>query len=1056
MANVVNILHLSDLHFTKRNKSNEQVVFGALLRDISTFCSHNRSPDIVIISGDLVNDCDEADVYYHLYDEFIEPLELATDCSASRFIVTPGNHDISRSQTTELKARHDAIWQNFSRDAINECYSNGELHELARRKSAPLFELQEVLANDGVTFAGPLATQHTLPNLKLQVTALNSSWLGAAGLYGSDQGRLVLPEGLIGEVLDSQDDAYNQILVTHHPLDWLHEANRTDVLSAIDGKFKLHLFGHVHDPRPHYVGTFRGSCLSSQAGALYPQRERYIGYSLIRLDLENGHQEISLRSYSDSRREFHVAEDIVDKGTFYPSPADKRFFHTYAKIVDRTELRAWRKDVLPPHIIQKLNDGIVDRPLSNLFVAPPLYTDPKYKNVDEGVPEKTEDRIEFSEITASSENFLFLGRSEYGKTTLIKQYALSILSDCDSEAIPVIIDFGSLAPGNEPVLRLLRQELPELPDSCRLSQLLEEGLLCVLVDDIDPRDSKRYHLLQDFVASYPRNQFIFTANDASARSAALLTAEINLDLPINVTRLHIRSLRRRDMRSLVEKWDADHSLNHDDILDRLINEIRSINLPVTAVNGTILLSIFENQANFRPINRAVLIEQFVETLLEKRSPEEYQRGSFDFTNKVHYLSHIARHMATTDNYVMEREDLRVVTREYLDRLGFVHDASALIDEFINARVFTVRAGNNISFRYRAFLEYFVARAMQSCPTFKAWVLEEGRYLSYINEIQYYAGLVRTDTDLLELVAERFEALSNRLFEESRPDPNSLDKFNLPKTEDSTEDLIAQAEAQINAPPLTAEEKDALLEAELPHDPEKRQEVFRPAFRDDDAAWLATLVVYSHVLKNLELIDDDKKKHHLGRIIQGWAELLVASLWLVPKLAIERRMKVNGVTYEVNIPRHLKPAQIAKLIYLEVPSALERMLYFTLGTEKLAKQLSDEPIEAEAQLNKLMRAMLCADLRVGDWLGKFGRFTGSSSRDGNYILQAALWKLKELYVMGNVPENRTGDLQRLVADGVATLRGGSHKDRSKSKSDEMRRLRQSRLLRRLTTRSDTVG
>jgi predicted MPP superfamily phosphohydrolase len=1053
VANVINILHLSDLHFTKKNKNNENVVFGALLDDLTIFCSNNRKPDVVVISGDLANNCDEDDLYYYLYDELIEPLEQATSCSSSRFIISPGNHDISRSETTKLRDLHEEIWSDPSRDRINQRYTNGDIEEMARRKSAPFFDLQHVLGSDSVTYSTAMATQYTLAHLGLQITAINSAWLGGAGLYSSDLGRLAIPESLLTDLIASQDSQLNQILITHHPLDWLGEANKADVLSATDGRFQLHLFGHVHDPRPQYVGTFRGSCLANQGGALYPIRDRYIGYSFIRIDLEEGHKEVSLRSYSDKRRQFHVSEELVDKGTFYPSSEAKQFFYKYAKIIDREELGVWRLVVLRPHIVQKLNDGIVDRPLSNLFVAPPIYTDAKYKDIEDGVPEKIEDRVYFSDTVKSDENFLFLGRSEYGKTTLIKQFALSILMDDASHTVPVILDFASISPGNEPVLRLLRQELPELPDSCRISQLLEEGLLCILIDDLDPRDSKRYDVLKQFVSAYPRNQFIFTANDISAESGAILAAELDLDLPITVTRLHIKPLRRQDMRSLVEKWDADHSFNRDDILERLINEIRSINLPVTAVNGTILLSIFENQANFKPINRAVLIEQFIETLLEKRSPAQFQRGSFDFTNKVHFLSHVARQMATKDQYLLEREELRLITRQYLDELGLIHDPSAMINEFIDARIFTVKTCSRISFRYRAFLEYFIARAMQNKEEFRNWVLSEDRYLSYVNEIQYYAGLVRTDYDLLEMVAERFLKASDELFSEARPDPNSVDHFTLPRSEDSSEDLAAHAEAQINAPPLTAEEKDALLDAELPHDPEKRQEVFRPAFKDNGAAWLATLIVYSHVLKNLELIPDEKKKKHLARVLNGWAELMVASLWIVPKLATERRMKVNGVMYEVNIPKHLKPSQTARLIYLEIPTAMERLLYMTLGTEKLAKQLSEEAPDKEAQLNKLLRAMLCADLRVGDWLGKFGRFTDGSLNAGSYILQAALWKLKELYAIGNIPDDHRPELQKIVAEGIATLRGGSHLDRARSKSDEMQRLRHKDLLRRLTTRPD---
>src|SRR3546814_8119607 len=46
------------------------------------------------------------------------------------------------------------------------------------------------------------------------------------------------------------------------------------------------------------------------------------------------------------------------------------------------------------------------------------------------------------------------------------------------------------------------------------------------------------------------------------------------------------------------------------------------------------------------------------------------------------------------------------------------------------------------FRYRAFLEYFIASQMDISPDFRSWVLDDSRYLSFVNELNYYAGLER--------------------------------------------------------------------------------------------------------------------------------------------------------------------------------------------------------------------------------------------------------------------------------------------------------------------------
>ena len=41
--------------------------------------------------------------------------------------------------------------------------------------------------------------------------------------------------------------------------------------------------------------------------------------------------------------------------------------------------------------------------------------------------------------------------------------------------------------------------------------------------------------------------------------------------------------------------------------------------------------------------------------MEKRSLRDAERGTFDFTNKVHVLAHLAEHMARGDDYLQKFE-----------------------------------------------------------------------------------------------------------------------------------------------------------------------------------------------------------------------------------------------------------------------------------------------------------------------------------------------------------------------------------------------------------------
>jgi len=97
-------------------------------------------------------------------------------------------------------------------------------------------------------------------------------------------------------------------------------------------------------------------------------------------------------------------------------------------------------------------------------------------------------------------------------------------------------------------------------------------------------------------------------------------------------------------------------------------------------------------------------------------------------------------------------------KAYVDSRGLNVDLNDLMAEFLTARIFVSKSEGRISFRYRGVLEYFIALRMTADASFKEWVMADERYLRYVNEIQYYAGKLRNDAALVNLIAERHERI----------------------------------------------------------------------------------------------------------------------------------------------------------------------------------------------------------------------------------------------------------------------------------------------------------
>ena len=231
--NFLSILHVSDLHFSKRKSREIEIIVKALLDDVRKICIGYRKPDVIIFSGDLVQNSDE-DNPDEAFDAFIGPLLAASGCSEERVIICPGNHDASRlviSANSDLHRKiRDALKSGDEANFLNQEYSGQELNDVLNKKFERNSELSRFL-NDGSgrteVFRSEFGSIEHIPALNLQVICLNSAAFSTAGMGGfeSDNGRLAIPEYALLDIENMLIPKISTISVMHHPFQMMTESS---------------------------------------------------------------------------------------------------------------------------------------------------------------------------------------------------------------------------------------------------------------------------------------------------------------------------------------------------------------------------------------------------------------------------------------------------------------------------------------------------------------------------------------------------------------------------------------------------------------------------------------------------------------------------------------------------------------------------------------------------------------------------------------------------------------------------------------------------------------
>lgn len=1051
---LITILHLSDFHYSQRKSREQGIVVDALIEDLKRLCIGHRKPDLILFTGDLVQAAG-VDPHEEAYDFFIERVSKATGTSDDRIFLTPGNHDLSRSVAETAEDMHREwrgdLGQPEEMHALNRRFSAGEYDAVVKEKFSDFNALEHYLGGDerlqSRVAENVFVRVDRIDALDVDIVTFNTAAFSGGGSrqLGSDERNLGIPEYAVMEAVKELKPGSLRLFTTHHPLSSLSEASARYLEAQIAEHAHFHFFGHMHDPQPRHISGLRGEVFTDQAGAIFTARKEYYnGYSLITIDRRAGHTELLFRSYFKDRGCFDEGVDVEKDGRWYKDQGARQHFRKIAVPVDIDKLRAHlggefltrlREENTAPGGDAELHDRFIEPPLVKTFIHATKATD---ESAEVQVP------VTFDELLVSDRNAIVYARAEYGRTSLLRELryqSVVRVGELTFPRLPVHLDFADIAQNVGKVLGLVRGAAAPLPDGHDIEGLLKLGHVCVMVDDVRFDDAKRMRILREFVEVYPKARYVFSSNmDGVYR----MGVRINPEMPVRFDFIELQELKRRNMRQLIAKYEQC-----DDVegwLDRLQDQFREINLPFTAANGTILLAIFGANGKFAPVNRAVLMEQFVETTLEKAAANQSYRATFDFSNKAHLLSYVAAWMARENQYVPLREDVRAAMKKCLDEMGLdAPPLDELMHEFLTARIFERRSEERVSFRYRGVMEYFIAYRMTVDPSFKDWILDKRHYLSFVNELLYYAGKTRNDPALIDLVSTWHHEIFGKATEHLQPiDLNVFDNFLLPQDEGG--ESIDEAARRLTTPPLSQEEKDEEFDVDIPRDEEGRQEVFRPRIDNVHEALFFSLTLYSGLLRNFEHMTDAKKREHLGHIWRSWATLMLDNVRFAPRIAKERKIRINGILYELQAPKGMSDAAVLKQMLIHLPHAMIRLISSMMGTEKLRKQLIEPDLEEglEPKVIKMFRVGLITELRLDESPGAVADLVGTL-RENMFLLWSFVVHLGELRRLDKIREDHVKALIPPTASAIADLGGGSKKAREDAKRKQLVKLEREQLM-----------
>jgi len=811
------ILHISDFHIdqTDRNDSKTHIV-DPLLNSIR-IQQHSHAFDLILFTGDLINIGGKN--YGNIKEAFedfekvlINPLLEVVNLEKDRFYFVPGNHDIVRTddrKSTEIGLLNMLLTAQDVNDFFNDP------HGIERMAPFKTFEKKfyNGIKNDYKYSDFNSCFKIEINGKKVGISCLNSSWR----CYNSDNDKqkILIGEKQLTDSIEFLKDCEIRIALSHHHYDWLNPFDSEITATLLKQYFDLYFCGHIHRVNASYTqdpdGRLFTFCASGILSASIRESKRKYenGLAIVDYLLDEAKLISTFGKIEHLKKEFILNTSIGEAGVWEVKiPVGKEI----ERIIQEQNLIAQilkeSKPNIDSHLLTYSTDTDAPKNIDEIFVMPNIV-------IKEEFDAEKEDEIikNLSEIIVSEKNFILFGTKESGKTILLDKILLDTIdNNKQCHQIPATIKFTNN------VIKELRKFWSKTIEETK--EIITDNKILLIIDNISFDDEDKYKLkaLKLFLDENPNVRFIgsfqqFFEDDfpVNFELVSLLTFE----------KLSIKQFKAKQIKLLIQKWfPTSTKYETPKKLETITNAFLSLNLPRTPFAVSMFLWIIEKQENYKPINNATLIENFIEKLLKKHDKQEAFRERFGYDNKIWVIAEMAFKMLSADNnnYSISYANFVGYIDDYLKRKKFEDfNTKSIVELLLDSGIF-IQENEDVRFRFTCFFEFFLVKRMETDSDFKEYVLSKDNFLDFVNEIDYFTGLNRGEASLLKEInirlVEGFHDL-NELIEKTRVknDYKNIDDFFASKDEKGKErpSLVSQLNEQevMNFLPINKPTEDDL-------------------------------------------------------------------------------------------------------------------------------------------------------------------------------------------------------------------------------------------------------
>lgn len=620
-----------------------------------------------------------------------------------------------------------------------------------------------------------------------------------------------------------------------------------------------------------------------------------------------------------------------------------------------------------------------------------------------------EDKVDIKEIIINPSSIIISAPPQFGLTCLANYM---VLEAWKKSKLWIYVDSKKLKAHN--VKKYINNE-------CELLNIeTDTAIDCIVLDGWCQKDDGSLKKLKSLCEEYTNIPIILMRTIPESKFIQNKHEDVNVNIDRSFETYFLLAMTRNQIRNVVKEYNSNAQIaDEDDLLEKIIKDLETLNIHRTPQNCLTLLKVDEKKFDENPVNRCQMLEDVLYVLFEFTDLPRYSSKP-DIKDCQYLLGCFCESLIRENRVSFSKEEFIQKTSQF--------SKANLIEVDINSVFETLYANHIISeydqtysFKSGFWLLYFAAIRMNSNSEFANYILTSKKYLDYPEIIEFYTGIDRNKTDALKILIDDIKGTCNTVFT-SIGIPDNINPYKHAIWHPS-EDQIDRMQKEISDSVMNSGLPEAIKDKYLDNhynqlEPYNQDVVINDFFEEFYVYNLIQEIKSSsRALRNSDYADAETKKTLMSQILRGWLQISKVLFALIPVLASKGKAIYGGAGFLLISDFGDTIEERARRILFVVLTNVVGFFKDDLYSSKISPLLYESFDHPTNPLIKQQLAILLIICRPNKWYNKIEGYIVSLSSN-SFFLYEIVNAMRAQYKFGFIEESDLRSLSRLIKKALA--------------------------------------